>query len=123
MTFRKFVILHSSILFLLLQSHIFFLDSSKENFYLIYKSYFFFYLFSIFFFLLISLKAKKKLQLTSIFLFGSVVKLSVFFFIFRPIIYQDNFIDKFEISIFLIPYIFSSAFLIFLISKVLVNQN
>lgn len=123
MTFNKFFILYSLILFLLFQSHHFFLDLSKNNSNLIQKSYIFFYLFSILFFLLIYLKAKKNSQLAGVYLFGSVVKLVAFFFIFRPIIYRDNFIDKHEISIFLIPYIFSYAFMIFFISKLMVNPN
>ena len=123
MTFSKFVIFYSSMLFFLFQLHNFFFDLSKNNSNMIYKSYIFFYLFSILFFLLIYLKTKKNSQLAGIFLSGSIVKLFAFFFIFRPIIFHDNFIDKFEISIFLIPYIFSSAFMIFFISKVTVNPN
>ena len=123
MTINKFIIYYSSILFLLFQGHNFFLSLSKGNSNLIYKSYIFFYLFSISLFLLMYLKAKKNAQLASIFFIGSSIKLSVFFLIFRPILFQDNYIDKLEISSFLIPYIFSSVYIIYCISKFLVNPN
>ena len=123
MTFSKFVIVYSSIIFLLFRLHIFFLDPLKVNAYLIHKSYIFFYFFSIFFYLFIYLRTKKNAHIATIFLSGTTIKLIVFFLIFRPIILQDNFINKFEISIFLIPYIFSSAFIIFFISKLMANPN
>ena len=123
MTLNKFIIYYSSILFLLFQGHIFFLDFSKGNSNLIYKSYIFFYLFSISFFFLMYLKTKTNTQLAYVFLIGSSIKLTVFFLIFRPILFQDNYIDKLEISSFLIPYIFSSVFIIYCISKHLVNPN
>ncbi|MBR47285.1 MAG: hypothetical protein CMC59_01660 [Flavobacteriaceae bacterium] len=108
---------------MLFQGHIFFLGFSKGNSNLIYKSYTFIYLFSISLFLLMYLKAKKNAQLASIFFIGSSIKLTVFFLIFRPILFQDNYIDKLEISSFLIPYIFSSVYIIYCISKLLVNPN
>ena len=123
MTINKFIIYYSSILFLLFQGHNFFLGLSKGNSDLIYKSYTFIYLFSISLFLLMYLKAKKNAQLASIFFIGSSIKLTVFFLIFRPILFQDNYIDKLEISSFLIPYIFSSVYIIYCISKLLVNPN
>ena len=123
MTINKFIIYYSSILSLLFQGHNFFLGFSKVNSNLIYKSYIFFYLFSISLFLLMYLKAKKNAQLASIFFIGSSIKLSVFFLIFRPILFQDNYIDKLEISSFLIPYIFSSVYIIYCISKLLANPN
>ena len=123
MTINKFIIYYSSILFLLFQGHNFFLGFSKVNSNLIYKSYIFFYLFSISLFLLMYLKAKKNAQLAPVFFIGSSIKLTVFFLIFRPILFQDNYIDKLEISSFLIPYIFSSVFIIYYISKLLVNPN
>ena len=123
MTINKFIIYYSSILFLLFQGHIFFLGFSKGNSNLIYKSYTFIYLFSISFFLLMYLKAKKNAQLASIFFIGSSIKLTVFFLIFRPILYQDNYIDKLEISSFLVPYIFSLVFIIYSTSKLLLNPN
>ena len=123
MTLNKFIIYYSSILFLLFQGHIFFLGSSKGNSILIYKSYIFFYLFSIFLFLFMYLKTKKNAQLATVFFIGSSIKITVFFLIFRPILYQDNYIDKFEISSFIVPYIFSLVFIIYCISKLLVNPN
>lgn len=123
MTINKFIIYYSSIFFLLFQGHNFFLSLSKGNSNLIYKSYIFFYLFSVSLFLLMYLKAKKNAQLASIFFIGSSIKLTVFFLIFRPILFQDNYIDKLEISSFLIPYIFSSVYIIYCISKLLVNPN
>ena len=123
MTINKFIIYYSSILFLLFQGHNFFLSLSKGNSNLIYKSYIFFYLFSISLFLLMYLKAKKNAQLASIFFIGSSIKITVFFLIFRPILFQDNYIDKLEISSFLIPYIFSLVYIIYCISKLLVNPN
>ncbi len=123
MTLNKFIIYYSSVLFLLFQGHIFFFSFTKENFNLIYKSYVFFYFFSIFLFLLMYLRIKTSAQLASVFLIGSLIKLTVFFLIFRPILFHDNHIDKLEISAFLIPYIFSSAYIIYCISKLLVNPN
>lgn len=123
MKINKFIIYYSSIFFLLFQGHNFFLSLSKGNSNLIYKSYIFFYLFSVSLFLLMYLKAKKNAQLASIFFIGSSIKLTVFFLIFRPILFQDNYIDKLEISSFLIPYIFSSVYIIYCISKLLVNPN
>ena len=123
MTLNRFAIYYSSILFLLFQAHNFFLDSTKVDSNLIFKSYVFFYLFSIFFFLIIYLKTTKKAQIATIFLVGSTIKLITFFLIFRPILYQDNLIDKFETSVFLVPYIFSSAFMIYCLSKLLVISN
>ena len=117
MTLNKFIVYYSSILFLLFQGHIFFLGSSKGNSNLIYKSYIFFYLFSIFLFLFMYLKTKKNAQLATVFFIGSSIKLTIFFLIFRPILYQDNYIDKLEISSFLVPYIFSLIFIIYSISK------
>ena len=122
MTLNKFIIYYSSILFLLFQCHIF-LGSSKGDSILIYKSYIFFYLFSILLFLFMYLKTKKNAQLATVFFVGSSIKLTVFFLIFRPILYQDNYIDKFEISTFLVPYIFSLVFIIYSTSKLLVNPN
>ena len=123
MTLNKFIIYFSSILFLLFQAHKLVLRNTKIHSDLIYKSYFFFYLFSIFFFLLIYSKTKKKAQTTSIFFVGSVIKFILFFLIFRPILYQDNLIDKSEISVFLVPYFFSSLFMVYCFSKLLLNQK
>ncbi len=121
MTLKKFIIYYSSILFLLFQGHIFFLGFLKGNSNLIYKSYIFFYLFSVSLYLLMYLKTKNNAQLASVFFIGSSIKLTVFFLIFRPILFQDNHIDKLEISSFLIPYFFSSVFIIYCISKLLVK--
>lgn len=68
-------------------------------------------------------RAKKKSQLSTIFFVGSSIKLILFFLIFRPLLYQNNFINKFEISIFLVPYIFSSAFVIYSLSELMANPN
>ncbi len=123
MTLNKFIIYYTSILFLLFQAHSFFLHNKELNSDLIYKSYVFFYLFSIFFFLLIYLKTKKNDQITNIFFLGSTIKIAVFFLIFRPILYQDNQIGEPQISIFLVPYIFSSVFIVYSFSKRLLNPN
>ena len=123
MTPNKFIIYYSSILFLLFQAHNFFLHTSEVNPNLIYKSYAFFYLFSIFFFLLIYFKTKKNTQISVIFFVGSSIKLIVFFLIFRPFLYLDNLIGKPGISIFLVPYIFSSVFIVYYFSKHLLNSN
>ena len=123
MTFNKFIIYYSLILFLIYQAHIFFLDLQNTSSNLIYNSYIFFYLFSVFFFLFIYLKTKKTANLAIIFLIGSTIKLIAFFLIFRPILFQDNFIDKLEISSIIVPYIFSSVFIIYSLSKLLVNSN
>ena len=123
MTPNKFIIYYSSILFLLFQVHNFFLHTSEVNPNLIYKSYAFFYLFSIFFFLLIYFKTKKNTQISNIFFVGSSIKLIVFFLIFRPFLYLDNLVGKPEISIFLVPYIFSSVFIVYYFSKHLLNSN
>ncbi|OUW66907.1 MAG: hypothetical protein CBD60_00410 [Flavobacteriaceae bacterium TMED200] len=123
MTLNKFVVYYSTILLLLFQVHNFILYSSVKDSNLIYKSYIFFYLFSIFFFFLIYFKTKKNDQITIIFFIGSTIKLILFFLIFRPILYQDNLINKSEISIFLIPYIFSSLFMVYCFSKLLLNPN
>ena len=123
MTLNKFIIYYSSILFLLFQGHNFFLYNTEVNPNLIYKSYAFFYLFSIFFFLLIYFKTKKNTQISNIFFVGSSIKLIVFFLIFRPFLYLDNLIGKPGISIFLVPYIFSSVFIVYYFSKHLLNSN
>ena len=123
MTPNKFIIYYSSILFLLFQVHNFFLHASEVDSNLIYKSYAFFYLFSVFFFLVIYLKTKKNSQTANAFFVGSTIKLIVFFFIFRPSLYLDNLIGKPEISIFLVPYIFSSAFIVYYFSRLLQNSN
>lgn len=123
MTLNKFIIYYSLILFLIYQAHIFFLDLQNTSSNLIYNSYIFFYLFSVFFFLFIYLKTKKTANLAIIFLIGSTTKLIAFFLIFRPILFQDNFIDKLEISSIIVPYIFSSVFIIYSLSKLLVNSN
>ncbi len=123
MTINKFIIYYSLILFLIYQAHIFFLDLQNSSSNLIYNSYIFFYLFSVFFFLFIYLKTKKNAHLAIIFLIGSTIKLIAFFLIFRPILFQDNFIDKLEISSIIVPYIFSSVFIIYSLSKLLVNSN
>ena len=123
MTLNKFIIYYTSILFLLLQAHIFFLYDTELNSDLIYKSYFFFYLFSIFFFLSIYLKTKKNAQITNVFFFGSTLKITLFFFIFRPVLYQNNQIGEPQISIFLVPYIFSSVFIVYCFSKRLLNPT
>ena len=123
MTLNKFVVYYSTILLLLFQVHNFILYSSVKDSNLIYKSYIFFYLFSIFFFFFIHMKTKKNAQITNIFFVGSTIKLILFFLIFRPIFYQDNLISKSEISIFLIPYIFSSLFIVYCFSKLLLNPN
>ncbi len=123
MTLNKFIIYYSLILFLIYQAHIFFLDLQNTSSNLIYNSYIFFYLFSVFFFLFIYLKTKKTANLAIIFLIGSTIKLIAFFLIFRPILFQDNFIDKLEISSIIVPYIFSSVFIIYSLSKLLVNSN
>ena len=123
MTLNKFIVYYSTILFLLFQAHNFILFPSEKVSNLICKSYFFFYLFSIFFFFFLYLKTKKNAQITNIFFVGSTIKLILFFLIFRPIFYQDNLISKSEISIFLIPYIFSSLFIVYCFSKLLLNPN
>ena len=123
MTLNKFIIYYSSILFLLFQAHrsvLYFVETQSN---LIYKSYIFFYFFSIIFFFVIYSKTKKNAQITNIFFVGSITKLILFFLIFRPILYQDNLIDKSEISIFLVPYFFSSLFIVYCFSKVLLNPN
>ena len=123
MTLNKFIIYYSSILFLLFQAHgsvLYFVETHSN---LIYKSYIFFYFFSIIFFFVIYLKTKKNAQITNIFFVGSITKLILFFLIFRPILYQDNLIDKSEISVFLVPYFFSSLFIVYCFSKVLLNPN
>ena len=123
MTLNKFIVYYSSILFLLFQSHNFILNPTENDSNLIYKSYIFFYLFSIFFFFFIHMKTKKNAQITNTFFVGSTIKLILFFWIFRPILYQDNLISKSEISIFLFPYIFSSIFIVYCFSKLLLNPN
>ena len=123
MTLKKFIVYYSLIQFLLFQAHYFILFPLEKDYDLIYKSYIFFYLFSIFFFFFIHLKAKENAQITNIFFVGSTIKLTLFFLIFRPILYQDNLISKSEISIFLIPYIFSSLFIVYCFSKLLLNPN
>ena len=123
MTLNKFIVYYSSILLLLLVAHNFILYSLEKDSNLIYKSYVFFYFFSIFLFFLIYLKTKKNAQITNIFIVGSTTKLILFFLIFRPILYEDNLISKSEISVFLIPYIFSSVFTVFCFSKLLLNPN
>ena len=123
MNLNKFVIYYSSILFLLYQAHTFFLNPSAMNFNLVFKSYAFFYLFSISFIFLIYLKAKKKAQTTNIFFVGSIIKLIIFFLIFRPFLHQGNLIGKPEISIFLVPYLFSTTFVVYYFSKLLLNSN
>ena len=123
MTLNKFIVYYSSILFLLFQSHNFILNPSENDSNLIYKSYIFFYLFSIFFFLLIYLKTKKNAQITNVFFLGSTLKITLFFFIFRPILYQNNEMGELQISIFLVPYIFSSVFIVYCFSKRLLNPT
>ncbi len=123
MTLNKFIIYYSSILFLLFQAHSSVLYFAETHSNLIYKSYIFFYFFSIIFFFVIYLKTKKNAQITNIFFVGSITKLILFFLIFRPILYQDNLIDKSEISVFLVPYFFSSLFIVYCFSKVLLNPN
>ena len=123
MTINKFIVYYSTVLFLLYQAHIFFLEYINAFSNLIFNSYIFFYLFSVFFFLFIYSKTKRNAQLANIFFIGSTIKLIVFFLIFRPFFYQDNFNNKFEISSFIIPYIFSSAFIIYSLSKLLSNSN
>ena len=123
MTLNKFIIYYSSILFLLFQAHSFILYFAETHSNLIYKSYIFFYFFSIIFFFVIYSKTKKNAQITNIFFVGSITKLILFFLIFRPILYQDNLIDKSEISVFLVPYFFSSLFIVYCFSKVLLNPN
>ena len=123
MTLNKFIIYYSSILFLLFQAHrsvLYFVETQSN---LIYKSYIFFYFFSIIFFFVIYSKTKKNSQISNIFFVGSITKLILFFLIFRPILYQDNLIDKSEISVFLVPYFFSSLFIVYCFSKVLLNPN
>lgn len=123
LSFSKSIVYYSSSLFLFFQVHKFFLDYSKLNSNLLLKSYIFFYLFSIFLFISMYFRAKKKSQLSTIFFVGSSIKLILFFLIFRPLLYQNNFINKFEISIFLVPYIFSSAFVIYSLSELMANPN
>ena len=123
MTLNKFIVYYSSIFFFLFQAHNFILNPSEKYSNLIYKSYIFFYLLSIFLFFLIYLKTKKNAQITNVFFVGSTTKLILFFLIFRPILYQDNLISKSEISVFLIPYIFSSLFIVYCLSKLLLNPN
>ena len=123
LSFNKSIVYYSLILFLFFQGHNFFLDYSKLNSNLLLKSYIFFYLFSIFLFISMYFRAKKKSQLSTIFFVGSSIKLILFFLIFRPLLYQNNFINKFEISIFLVPYIFSSAFVIYSLSELMANPN
>lgn len=123
MTLNKFIVYYSSILFFLFQVHKFFFEFSEANSNLIYRSYIFFYLFSILFFLFIYSKTKKNAPISTIFFVGSTIKLILFFFIFRPILYQINFTEKLGISIFLIPYIFSSVFIIYGLSRLLGNSN
>ena len=123
LSFSKSIVYYSSSLFLFFQVHNFFLDYSKLNSNLLLKSYIFFYLFSIFLFISMYFRAKKKSQLSTIFFVGSSIKLILFFLIFRPLLYQNNFINKFEISIFLVPYIFSSAFVIYSLSELMANPN
>ena len=123
MTFSKFTTYYTLILFLLFQVHISFLDFSIWNFNIIYKSYIFFYLYSILFFKVIDKKIKKNDHLATFFFIGSTTKLVLFYFIFRPNLYQVNLIDKLNISFFLIPYIFSSVSLIYCLSKLLTKTN
>ena len=123
MSLNKFIIYYSSFFFLLFQSHIFFLGLLGLNSDLIYKSYIFFYFFSVLFYIFTYPRIKKNIQLSTIFFVGSTIKFVVFFLIFRPILYQDNLIDKLEINIFFIPYLFSLLFTILSLSKLLVNRN
>lgn len=125
MILNKFIVYYSSILFFLFQAHKFFFEFSEANSDLIYRSYIFFYLFSILFFLFIYLKIKTKTNapISTIFFVGSTIKLFIFFFIFRPILYQINFTEKLGISIFLVPYIFSSVFIIYGLSRLLGDSN
>ena len=123
MTLNRFIVCYSLILFLIFQLHNLYLGIRCVNSNLIFKSYIFFYFFSLIFFILIYLKAKKKSQLSIIFFVGSAIKLVIFFLIFRPTLLQGSFIDKFGISVFLVPYSFSAGFVIYCLSRLLVKSK
>ena len=123
MTLNRFIVHYSLILFLIFQIHNLYLEIKCVNSNLIFKSYIFFYFFSLIFFMLIYLKAKKKSQLSIIFFIGSAIKLVIFFLIFRPTLLHGGFIDKFGISVFLVPYSFSAGFVIYCLSMLLVKSS
>ncbi len=67
------------------------------------------------------LRNKFKDQLGFIFLFGSVLKLGLFFLLFYFHYFSDGFISKTEFSAFFIPYFFTLTIEIFSLAKWLNN--